>query len=186
MDACVFFLRQRVISACPTFSWALETSWRRTQACPSPQYNVSLVLAQYLCSVNWWPELSPLLYTDQLNFKKKKKHTLLFADVNGNCGASYLFDKHILLHFTVRGHHDASLWKNPRTFSSFQQKGSMHFHLQISELILCAASVPYIPGSCALKSRAMNTPMKNDASEPAPQCSEFESALNNNQDQHWL
>ena len=74
MDACVFFLRQRVISACPTFSWALETSWRRTQAWPSPQYNVSLVLAQYLCSVNWWPELSTLLYTDQLNFKKKK-HT---------------------------------------------------------------------------------------------------------------
>ena len=64
------------------------------------------------------------------------------------------------------------------------QKGSTHFHLQISELILCAASIPYIPGSCALKSRAMNTPMKNDAFEPAPQCSKFESTLNNNQDQH--
>lgn len=74
--------------------------------------------------------------------------------------------------------------KNPESSPPSSKRALHPFILQISEVILCAASILCSPRSCALKSRAMNTPMKNDAFEPAPRCSKFESTLNNNKDQH--
>lgn len=63
----------------------------------------------------------------------------------GNCSASYLFDKHILLHLYLRSS-QCLIMEKPRTFSSLQQR-LYALYLQISELD--CASVPYIPGSCA-------------------------------------
>lgn len=74
--------------------------------------------------------------------------------------------------------------KIPECSPPSSKSATCPFILKISELILCAASILHIPGSCALKPRAVNTPMKNDAFEPAPWCSKFESTLNNNKDQH--
>lgn len=99
------------------------------------------------------------------------------------CSVSYLFDKHILLHFIPEVITMPHYGKKSQNLLLLQQKGSMHFHLQISELILCAASVSISQG-VVHENPAMNTPMKNDAFEPALQCSKFESTLNNNQDQH--
>lgn len=54
----------------------------------------------------------------------------------------------------------------------------------ISELILSAAGILSIQQGSSLQSDAMHTPLKNDAFKPALWCSKFESALNNNKDQH--
>lgn len=55
---------------------------------------------------------------------------------------------------------------------------------RISELILHAALVLNIPRRCALKSRAMNTPLRNDAFKTASRWSKFEGTLHNKENQH--
>lgn len=74
--------------------------------------------------------------------------------------------------------------KIPEPSPPSSERALCTFILQTSELILCAASTLHLPWSSELKSRAMNAPMKNDAFEPAPWCSKFESTLHNNKDQH--
>lgn len=65
------------------------------------------------------------------------------------------------------------------------RKGAMQtFRQLISELILSAAGILYSQQGSSLQSNAMHTPLKNDAFKPALWCSKFESALNNNKDQH--
>lgn len=65
------------------------------------------------------------------------------------------------------------------------RKGAMWtFSQLISELILSSAGIFYRQQGSSLQSNAMHTPLKNDAFKPALWCSKFESALNNNKDQH--
>lgn len=73
--------------------------------------------------------------------------------------------------------------KIPESFLPSSKGAAGTFILQISELILRAAPVLSIPRRCALKSRAMDTPMKNDAFKTASRCSTFESTLHNKENQ---
>lgn len=74
--------------------------------------------------------------------------------------------------------------KIPESLLPSSKKATGTFILQTSELILYAAHALNIPRRCALQSRAMNTPMKNDAFKPASWWSKFESTLNNKENQH--
>lgn len=111
-----------------------------------PQWNTSLVLAHCLCSVHSeWPE--PIsLSTHHLN-------CTLLTTFNGNIGTSYFFSKHILwlFFFSIQGHHDASLWKNPRTFSSLQQKSYRHFHPADFKIDSPCCSCPQYPTEMCTK-----------------------------------
>lgn len=65
------------------------------------------------------------------------------------------------------------------------RKGAMWtFSQLISEFILFSAGIFYSQQGSSLQSNAMHTPLKNDPFKPALWCSKFESALNNNKDQH--
>lgn len=68
----------------------------------------------------------------------------------------------------------------------YRKAAKQTFSQLISELILSSASILYSQQCSLLQSNAMHTPLKNDAFKPALWCSKFESALNNNKDQHWL
>lgn len=144
-----------------------------------PQWNTSLVLAHCLCSVHSeWPE--PIsLSTHHLN-------CTLLTTFNGNIGTSYFFSKHILwlFFFQFKVIMMPPYGKIPEPFLPSSKRATGTFILPISKLILHAAHVLNIPRRCALKSRATNTPMKNEAFKAASWCSKFESTLNNKENQH--
>lgn len=126
----------------------------------------------------------PLLSTQQV--ATHHLNCTLLTTFNGNIGTSYFFSKHILWLFFFQFKVIMMLpyGKIPETFLPSSKRATGTFILQISKLILHAAHVLNIPRRCALKSRATNTPMKNEAFKAASWCSKFESTLNNKENQH--